>query len=215
MINRRSMLVGLTAMSAVVPLRAQVFPPDGYGKPAGTFPFEPSVFRVRCQRVMRELKSGLAVVFGADQSATTSPVSPAFHQDPDFAWLTGITDEPGAILILAPAERDVRELLLLPSRNPEAERWNVERVPLGANLERRTGFQRVGRTSELGGLLSNLAVRHKELHFLGPIVAPTTPVPAALDLYGKVAQRVPALQSRTTQNSWHACASSRSRASSR
>lgn len=192
MINRRFLLAGLTATAATsFPVRAQVFPPDGYGRPAGTFPFEPNVFRERRQRVMRELKTGLSVVFGAEQITTTSPVSPAFQQDADFAWLTGITDEPGAVLVLAPGERDVREMLLLPSRNPEAERWNVERVPLGVALERRTGFQRVVRSGELSGLLANLATRHKELHFLGPVVGPSSPLPAVLDLYGRVAQRIP------------------------
>ena len=198
MIDRRGLLLSLTATAAAgavaLPVRAQVFPPNGYGRPVGTFPFEPEVFRERRQRVMREMKTGLAVVYGADQIASNAPVGPAFHQDRDFAWLTGITDEPGAMLILAPGERDVREILLLPSRNPEAERWNVERVPLGAELERRTGFGQVGRTGELGGLVTRLATRHKELHFLGPVVGPTSPMPPAMDLYGRIAQRIPGVK---------------------
>jgi Xaa-Pro aminopeptidase len=150
-------------------------------------------------KVMRELNTGLAVLYGADQPASNSPVEAPFHQDGDFAWLTGITDEPGAVLILVPKERDVREILLLPSRNPEAERWVTERVPLGAELERRTGFQQVGRTGGLGSIVTSLAARHKELHFLGPIVGSTASVPASLDLYSKVAQRVPG--TKTTDSS--------------
>ena len=195
-LTRRVLLgAGLSATAAVtLPLHAQVFPPSGYGKPAGTFPFEPRVFRERRERVMQELKTGLAVVYGADNVVTNSPVGPAFQQDPDFAWLTGITDEPGAVLLLAPGELQDREMLLLPSRNPEAERWNVERVPLGAELERRTGFQQVARVSQLGGLVTTLAARHKELHFLGPLVGPNSPIPPVLDLYGKVAQRIPGVK---------------------
>lgn len=194
--TRRVLLgAGLTATAAATfPLHAQVFPPPGYGKPAGTFPFEPGVFRERRERVMRELKTGLAVVYGADNVVTNSPVGPAFEQDPDFAWLTGITDEPGAVLLLAPGELQDREMLLLPSRNPEAERWNVERVPVGAELERRTGFQQVARVGALGGLVTTLAARHKELHFLGPLVGPSSPIPSVLDLYGKVAQRIPGVK---------------------
>ena len=195
-LTRRLLLgAGLTATAAATfPLHAQVFPTPGYGKPAGTFPFEPEVFRERRERVMRKLKTGLAVMYGADNVVTNSPVGPAFQQDPDFAWLTGITDEPGAVLLLAPGELEDREMLLLPSRNPEAERWNVERVPLGAELERRTGFGRVARVSQLGGLLTALASRHKDLHFLGPIVGPSSPIPPVLDLYGKVAQRIPGVK---------------------
>lgn len=195
-LTRRLLLsAGLTATAAATfPLHAQVFPPLGYGKPAGTFPFAPEVFRERRERVMRELKTGLAVMYGADNVVTNSPVGPAFQQDPDFAWLTGIADEPGAVLLLAPGELDDREMLLLPSRNPEAERWNVERVPLGAELERRTGFRQVARVGQLGGLVTTLAARHKDLHFLGPLVGPNSPIPQVLDLYGKISQRIPGVK---------------------
>lgn len=199
MINRRFLLAGIAATGAAWPLRAQVFPPAGYGTPVGTSPFAPEVFAERRRKVMAKLGSGIAVVFGASLGSSNSSVEAPFYQDPDFAWLTGITDEPDAVLVMAPGERTFREILLLPSRNPEAERWNVERVPLGAEIERRTGFQRVRRTSDLGGIVTDLASRHKELHFLGPVVGPDAPVPKALDLYGKVQQRVPGVK--TTDNS--------------
>jgi Xaa-Pro aminopeptidase len=199
MISRRSLLAGLAATGATLPLPAQVFPPSGYGAPRGTSPFAPEVFRERRKKVMARLSGGIAVVFGAGKVASNSAVEAPFYQDPDFAWLTGITDEPDAVLVLAPGERRVREMLLLQSRDPEAERWDHERVPLGAEIERRTGFERVLRTSGLGGLVTGLARRHKELHFLGPIVGPDAPIPMALDLYGKIAQRVPGVK--TTDSS--------------
>jgi Xaa-Pro aminopeptidase len=192
MIDRRGLMTGaLASLASPALLHAQVLPPPGYGRPSGTFPFEPEVFRQRRARVLAALKTGVAVLYGAEPIHTSAAVGPRFQQDPDFAWLTGIVEEPGAILILAPAERQHREILLLPSRNPEVERWDVERLPLGSELERRSGFERVGRTSELGGLVTGLAARHKELRFLGPVVQPTAPVPPALDLYGRVSQRVP------------------------
>lgn len=195
MLDRRSLLTTALA-AAVTPLgvNAQVFPPAGYGNPSGTSPFTPDVFRERRTRLLGALKTGVAVLYGADRVSTAAAVGPPFHQDPDFAWLTGIVDEPGAILVLAPAERDIREILLLPSRNPETERWDVERLPLGAELERRTGFQQVLRAGGLGALVTTLASRHKELRFLGPVVGPSSAVPQALDLYGKVAQRVPGVK---------------------
>jgi Xaa-Pro aminopeptidase len=103
------------------------------------------------------------------------------------------------MLVLAPGERMIREILLLPSRNPEAERWDRERVPLGAEIERRTGFARVRRTSELGATVTGLATRFKELHFLGPVVGPEAPLPPVLDLYSKVQQRIPGVK--TTDSS--------------
>jgi Xaa-Pro aminopeptidase len=119
------------------------------------------------------------------------PASGPFVQDGDFAWLTGIVDEPGAVLLLAPTERLYREFLFLPSRNPETERWEVERLPLGSTLERRTGIARVMRLEMLDRQAPVLAERSKALHFLGPIASAAAPVPPALELYGKIAQRVP------------------------
>lgn len=192
MYNRRTMLAGATA-SLVLSTRliAQTLPPQGFATPAGTSPFTPDVFRERRRRVLELLKDGVAVVYGAGPVERVAAVAPPFVQDGDFAWLTGIVDEPGAILVMAPAERTIKEWLLLPSRDPEAERWEVERLPLGTELERRTGFARVSRAGSLGSLVTTLAERSKTLHFLGPIVSASAPVPQALELYGKVMQRVP------------------------
>ena len=161
------------------------------GTPTGTVPFDPQVFRERRHRVMAAMKTGIAVLYGADTIEPGQSEEEASQQIANFAWLTGIVDEPGAILVLAPAERTVKEWLLLPSRNPETERWDIERLPVGEEMERRTGFQKVQRTSALGGLVTGLAQRNKELRFLGPIVGPSANVPAVLELYGKVSQRVP------------------------
>lgn len=199
MISRRLLLTAMASSGVALPLWAQVLPPPGYGTPAGTFPFAPNVFRERRERVMARMGGGLAVLFGGSPASSSSPVESPFFQDPDFAWLTGIVDEPDAVLILAPGERNVREVLLLPSRNQEAERWNHERLALGSEVERRSGFQRVLRSSSLGSILTDLASRHKELHFLGPVVGADSPVPKVLDLYGRVAQRVPGVK--TTDNS--------------
>jgi Xaa-Pro aminopeptidase len=193
-IDRRGLLTGVSAtMAAGLAFHAgaQVLPPAGYATPAGTSPFSPDVYRARRAKLMEQLKTGVAVIYGANAVDSSAPVSSPFYQNGDFAWLTGIADEPGAILVLAPTERTVKEWLLLPSRDTESERWNQERVPLGALIEQRTGFQRVMRTSALGGLVTTLASRSKELRFLGPIASANAPVSPALELYGKVAQRVP------------------------
>ena len=185
MLNRRTMLAA--GLAAPVALNAQVLPPDGFATPAGTFPFAPEVYRARREALMATLKDGIAVVYGSD----TVPDSGPFVQDGDFAWLTGIVDEPGAVLLLAPTERLYREFLFLRSRNPETERWEVERLPLGSTLERRTGIAKVMRAEMLDRQAPVLAERSKSLHFLGPIASTAAPEPRALELYGKIAQRVP------------------------
>lgn len=191
--NRRSLLTGVAATTATLSIRvhAQALPPSGFATPGGTSPFPPEVYRERRSKLMATLKDGVAVIHGAGRDATSGPVSPPFFQNGDFAWLTGIVDEPGAVLVLAPAERTFREFLLLPTRDIEAERWDVERLPLGSLIEQRTGIQRVRRANTLDGLVTALASRSKALHFLGPIASAGAPVPAALDLYSRVSARVP------------------------
>lgn len=191
--GRRQFLAGAAAMG-VVPAAgaAQIMPGPGFGTPLGTRPFAPEVYRARRAQVMAQLKSGLAVIYGASPAeAADNTILAPFTQDGDFAWLTGISDEPGAILVLAPGEAVVKEWLLLPARNVEAERWEVERLPLGSLMEQRTGVQRVLRTAALGALATRLASHAKELHFLGPVVSANAPVPETLQLYGKIAARVP------------------------
>jgi Xaa-Pro aminopeptidase len=93
--------------------------------------------------------------------------------------------------MLAPAEREWREVLFLRPREPEQERWDIERLPLGSELERRTGFDKVRRISALGALATTAAGHNKDLHYLGAYAAPNAPIPPELELYGKIAQRVP------------------------
>jgi Xaa-Pro aminopeptidase len=185
MLNRRMLMAA--GLASPVALNAQVLPPDGFATPAGTFPFAPDVYRARREALMATLKDGISVVYGSDQVPDSGP----FVQDGDFAWLTGIVDEPGAVLLLAPTERLYREFLFLRSRNPETERWEVERLPLGSTLERRTGIAKVMRLEMLDRQAPVLAERSKSLHFLGPIASASAPEPKALELYGKIAARVP------------------------
>lgn len=185
--ERRNLIVGAVASIAVSrAASAQLLPPEGFGTPLGTSPFAPDIFRARRSRLMAQMQGGMAVVYGAGRRA-----GGGFRQDGDFAYLTGIVDEPGAILILAPAERDFQEILLLPSRDIEVERRSFERLPLGAELERRTGFARILRTNGLDALVTKLAQRAKDLHFLGPLVSADAAVPAVLELYGRIRDRVP------------------------
>ncbi|WP_310474401.1 Xaa-Pro peptidase family protein [Sandarakinorhabdus sp.] len=191
--ERRQFLAGAAiALSPFNSAAAQILPGPGYGTPLGTSPFAPDVYRARRAQLMAQLKTGLAVIHGATAAdAPDNTLLAPFTQNGDFAWLTGIMDEPGAILVLAPGEAAVKEFLFLPSRDIEMERVTVERLPLGSLIEQRTGIQRVQRSTRLGGLVTQLATRAKDLHFLGPVVSATAPVPETLELYGRIAARVP------------------------
>lgn len=196
MLDRRVFLAGAAAGSMLASAGAAqtLIPgPGGYGSPAGTSPFPPEVFKERRRRLMERMGGGVGVVHAA-RDLMTDAVGGLARQDSDFAYLTGIQDEAGAAIVLAPRERTYKEFLLLAPRNPETERWEGERLPLGQGLRERTGFDRVLRSSSLGGLVASLAGRAPELHFLGPAGSPDGPVPAALELYGRVAGRLPGVR---------------------
>ena len=191
MIGRRGFLAtGATAAAALLaPGKALgVLQERRFGSPAGTSPFPPEVYRERRRRLMAQMKSGVGVVYAAGSVDQTAPVA---GQDSDFSYLTGIQDEAGAALVLAPTERTHREFLYLASRDPEVERYEGIRLALNQSLRDRTGFERLGRTNRLGRSVVDLASRSGELHYFGPLADPEAPVPPALELYGKVAARVP------------------------
>ena len=162
----------------------------GYGGPAGTWPFPPDVYAARRKALMAKMGGGVGVVLGA-KSMTSGAVAQVPQQVPDFSYLTGIQDEVGAALVLAPDERTYKEFLLLSGRDVEMEQWEGERLPLGEEIERRTGFTKIYRSGSLGGVATSLASRSPVLHHLGPTVSPNTPVPDTLAMYGQIAGRVP------------------------
>lgn len=165
--------------------------PTGPGSPAGTSPFPPDVFRARRQRLMEMMGGGVGLIFSAASLSFDGPVGGGGRQDSDFAYLTGIHDEAGAALLLAPGERRYKEFLFLAGRNPDVERWDGERLMLGQSVRERTGFERVSRSGSVGARLVDLAGRAPRLHYLGPIAAPSAPVPPALALYQQVTARLP------------------------
>jgi Xaa-Pro aminopeptidase len=180
--HRRALLGSLAASGLTLGNAAAQ--ENTYGTPGPPQPFGPEVFRERRRRLMDQMGGGVAVIY----SATTLEGE---GQDPDFLYLTGIVDEVNAALVLAPEERLIKDVLFLANRDVENERWEGERMPVGTVVEARTGFADVKRMSQLGGQVTGMASRAGTLHFMGPIVGPTTPVPRAMELYRNISARVP------------------------
>jgi Xaa-Pro aminopeptidase len=192
MLNRRNFIAAGAAAGLVAAQgRAQPIGQRTYGYPAGTRPFGPDVFRERRRQLMERMKTGVAVLYGPaaiDRSATVAPID---RPGSDFMYLTGIVDDPGAALLLAPGERTHREFLFLPNVDPEYDRWEGTRLLLGGELRRRTGFEKVARIGSLGATLAQTAARAGEMRYIGPLASPDAAMPRELDLYGRVSARVP------------------------
>lgn len=153
----------------------------------GPDPLPMEVYKARRQAVLDRMETGTAVLYaqaGANHEA-------GFRSDSNFWYLTGINIE-GAILILAPGEYD-KEVLLLPPRDLDAERWTGAKPSLSEALEKSLGFDRVYRTSRLDRTLVNNMKHEPTLHMISSLVPPTSPVPQDLKLYRDVSARIPGI----------------------
>jgi Xaa-Pro aminopeptidase len=90
-----------------------------------------SVYAERRARLAAELKEPV-LLFGYTGRENSSPAY-VFLQEPNFYYLTGHNEE-GAALLLVPASaadkglKGPNEILFLPPRNPEEEKWNGPRM---------------------------------------------------------------------------------------
>jgi Xaa-Pro aminopeptidase len=142
-------------------------------------------FKARRQAVLDSMQEGTAALYSQASENTET----GYRADSDFWYLTGI-DEEGAILVLAPNEED-REVLLLPTRDIEAERWTGLKPALTESLQIVWGFDRVSRTNRLNGLLVYHMKHEPVLHLISGLVSPGRDVPPDLEIYHKVTARIP------------------------
>ncbi|MBM4109973.1 MAG: aminopeptidase P family protein [Phycisphaerae bacterium] len=144
----------------------------------------------RRDRVMKELGSSVAVVFaGNDQGGHFSH----FRAHPHFEWLTGISDEPGAMLLLDPGNpvANRRVQLFLKPIDPELEKWDGLREEIASPLKDRYGIATIFRTNAFPRWMLDSARRAKSLTCLHPFSAHTAPVSPDLSVYREVASRIP------------------------
>ena len=129
-----------------------------------------SEYQARREAVLDQLNGGVGVVFAGEPSGHDD-----FTADASFLYLTGIRDEPGAIVWLDPKSEDPRRrtMLLLKPRDPELEQWDGLRDPIDAALRQTTGFSWIVRTTALPRLLATAARRAGRLSCLHAFAAHT------------------------------------------
>jgi Xaa-Pro aminopeptidase len=97
-----------------------------------------------------------------------------FEQEENFYYLTGHNEE-GAGLVLLPLPKSgepspgPREILFLPAKNPQKEKWNGVRMsPSDPGIEARTGFPSVKTFEEMRVTVENLAKVYPNFHTILP-----------------------------------------------
>jgi Xaa-Pro aminopeptidase len=99
----------------------------------------PKVYRKRRKRLAEMVGRGTVVVWGAGDERGYGDVG-TFRQSPDFFYLTGV-ELPNAVLVLRPEEK--ADILFLPPRNENVERWTGPKLGPGEETAERLGFDKV------------------------------------------------------------------------
>ncbi|MCH2161567.1 MAG: Xaa-Pro peptidase family protein [Phycisphaerales bacterium] len=147
-------------------------------------------FVQRRNKVLKALKQGVALVFAGDRD---SELHGSWRPNSDFLYLTGITDEPGAILMLDPgAPTDSqRVILFLRPLDREIERWDGKRHDIDSSLRKQYGILAIHRLYRLGRLLNSAVRNSGTLTCLHPYAEHDEPVSPDLAMYRKVCERIP------------------------
>lgn len=149
-----------------------------------------SEFATRRTALFKALRGAAGLVFAGEHDGHgDAPFRPHRH----FEYLCGVTDEPGAILLLDPAHpvRARRAMLFLKPLNPEVEKWDGYRLEIAAALREKTGITSIFRFDKFGLMLNDAARRARRLAVLHPPALYTAPVSPDLGVLRKVAERVP------------------------
>ncbi len=151
-----------------------------------------SEFADRRSRLRTALKGAAGLVHAGDHDPHAGDYRPHCH----FEYLTGITDEPGAILLLDPQNpvEARRDMLFLRPLNPEVEKWDGYRLEVSAALREKTGFKSIFRHDKLPMFLNEAARRNKSVACLHPLAQYTQSVSQDLAVFKKLAERIPGLQ---------------------
>lgn len=149
-----------------------------------------SEYQSRRKKISAQLKDAVGVVFAG---AGAPPLRGEWFPDMNFRYLTGIDDEPGAVVLFDPKNPNPkrRTILFLQPVNPEMDVWDGYRDHISQELRDRYGFETVMRTNALPRFLSEAARRSKKLACLHPTAAYTQPVTPDLEIFQKIAARTP------------------------
>jgi Xaa-Pro aminopeptidase len=163
-------------------------------------------FASRRKRTLKTLGRSVGVVFAGELA---DPLHDDFKPHPHFQYLTGLDDEPGAVLVLDPghALEARREMLFLRPLNPEVEQWDGLRDPIGMALRERLGIKSIFRLASLPRYLNESVKRARSVACLHPLSTYDQPVSPDLDLFRKIVERVPGT---TIEDRTHTLAKQRS-----
>ena len=149
----------------------------------------PAEFASRRDRLLQTLDNAVGLVMAGDPGHGDG----AFRSHADFEYLTGVVDEPGAMLLLDPTNPVAarRSMLFLKPLDRERERWDGYRPQIAAALRERLGIEAIFRTDTLPRALNTAVRRSRRMACLHTPSVYTQRVSLDLMIFRKVAERIP------------------------
>ncbi len=146
-------------------------------------------FASRRDRILQTLDNAVGLVTAGDDAHGDG----VFRPQADFEYLTGVVDEPGAMLLLDPTNPDERRrsMLFLKPLNRERERWDGYRPEISAALRERLGIEAIFRTDALPRVLNSAVRRSYRMACLHTPSVYTQRVSLDLMIFRKVTERIP------------------------
>ena len=120
--------------------------------------------RLRRKKLLKEIDGGVAVIFAACQELRNFDVHHPLRQDSNFRYLTGLHDEPEAVLVLCSRNKEMESILFVRPKNPHLEMWEGRR-PGPEEAKELTGVDCVHSLEDLNRVLPQLIPGHECLYF--------------------------------------------------
>lgn len=149
-------------------------------------------FAARRAALAKKLGKSVGLILAGE---AMDPDGDAYFPHKHFVYLTGITNEPGAMLLIEPNHplKTRRDILFLRPLNPEVEKWDGLRPEIASALRSQTGISSIFRVDKFPLLLVDAARRTRNLSCLHPLAPHDKPVSPDLTIFKKVQERVPGL----------------------
>ena len=146
----------------------------------------------RRSKVLKAIGRSIGIVHAG---GTDGSLHDRFRPHPHFEYLTGITDEPGAMLLLDPtAPEGRRSTLFLRPLDPEVEKWDGLREEIGSSLKTRYGISQIFRVPRLGRAIDGIMQRTRSCACLHPCGWLGQPVSPDLSMFRELQERYPGVE---------------------
>jgi Xaa-Pro aminopeptidase len=147
-------------------------------------------YSLRRSEVLKSLGDHAGLVFAG---TSTETLETTWRPHPHFEYLTGVTNEPGALLLFDPTNPVParREVLFLPPRDPEKEQWDGLRKPLGSKLREEVGIATILRSGSLSIVLADITARSKRFATLMPSATVNQNRSLDLEMFQNISTRTP------------------------